>query len=118
MTWAPLRSLEPSSALASHASSLVPSPPGSLHSRLYAIYDYNLHNVTHMPNGKKCSRTDDLGEFVMRYTENSGKSWSSERWVVPFRSTSIDRQNEWQGAVHLMECHTKALVVGHNAALR
>ena len=113
LSWSPLRSIEPSAALASHASSLIPSPPGSMHpERLYALYDYNLHNVTHLPNGKQCSRTDDLGEFVMRYTETAGRSWSIQRWVVPYRSTAIDRKNEWKGSVHLMESHTKALIIG------
>jgi hypothetical protein len=80
--------------------------------RFLARADYNLHNVTHLPSGKKCSRTDDLGEFVMRYSETAGRSWSAQRWVVPYRSTAIDLRNEWKGGVHLMECHTKALVVG------
>lgn len=115
-TWASLRSLEPSNTLASHASGLIPAPQGTPNfGRVYALYDYNLHNVTHMPNGKKCSRTDDLGEFVMRYTKNAGRTWSSGRWVVPYRLTSIDLKNEFKGAVKLMECHTKALVLGRTA---
>merc|ERR1711964_196424 len=113
-TWAPLHTLEPSCALASHASSMIPSPPdGAYPKRIYAVYTYNINNVTHLPSGKKCSRTDDLGEFVMRYTEDDGRTWSSNRWIVPYRLTSIDKNNDWKGAVKMMETHVKANIIGN-----
>jgi hypothetical protein len=35
--------------------------------RLYSIYNMNLDNITTLPNGEKCGRTDELGHFAMRY---------------------------------------------------
>lgn len=34
--------------------------------RFYAIYNMNLDNITKLPSGEPCGRTDELGHFVMR----------------------------------------------------
>jgi hypothetical protein len=37
-----------------------------------------------------------------RYSDDSGVSWSSDRLLVPYRLTSIDKKNEWGGNVTIM----------------
>ena len=52
--------------------------------------------------GGKIGRTDCQGFFVMRYSDDSGQSWSAERIKVPYRTTPVDRGNEFGGAVKEM----------------
>lgn len=86
-TWARLQSLEPSNALASHASSLIPSPPGSAApGRVYALYDYNLHNVTHLPSGKKCSRYVRGGMLPACCSTQSGTCVLVLTAIIPARA--------------------------------
>jgi hypothetical protein len=49
------------------------------------MYNMNLDNVTHLPNGDPCGRTDELGHFVMRYSDDAGRHWSEQRYEVPYR---------------------------------
>lgn len=66
--------------------------------RVYAIYNLNEHNISHLPGSSTpLARTDMMGVFAMRWSDTGGASWSAERLHVPFRLTSIDRQNDWRG---------------------
>eukprot|EP00041_Stephanoeca_diplocostata_P023605 m.582544 g.582544 ORF g.582544 m.582544 type:complete len:792 (-) comp22337_c1_seq16:1784-4159(-) len=70
--------------------------------RLYAMYNMNLDNITHLPDGTACTRTDELGHFVMRYSDDAGRTWSSSRYEVPYRLTPLDFNNSWDGKVKIM----------------
>lgn len=71
--------------------------------RVWAIYNYNSGNVTTNPvTGKPLPRTDELGEFTSRYSDDGGMSWSSSRYPVPYRATAVDRANTWNGSVRIM----------------
>ena len=70
--------------------------------RLYAMYNMNTDNITRLPSGQKTTRTDEIGHFVMKYSDNSGRSWSKERYEVPFRLTPLDKFNTWGGKVKEM----------------
>ena len=59
--------------------------------RLYATYNLNLRNVS-APGGK---RNDELGLFFSRYSEDGGRSWSADRYEVPYPDTWIDRHNSF-----------------------
>ena len=59
--------------------------------RIYCIYNMNLDNITRLPDGTHCGRTDELGHLVMRYSEDGGRSWSSERYEVPYRLTPLGK---------------------------
>jgi hypothetical protein len=67
-----------------------------LSKRLYAVYNLNLHNVT------LSGRKDELGFFYMRYSDNDGQSWSTERYLVPYPNTWVDNQNDFNGTTHIM----------------
>jgi len=61
----------------------------------------NLENVTTDPaTHAHLSRTDCQGEFVSRYSDDGGATWSP-RVVVPYRRTPIDYGNEWNGTLKL-----------------
>ena len=44
----------------------------------------NLDNV-HTLHGKPIKRVDEIGHFVMRYSDDGGKSWSAQRYEVRMR---------------------------------
>ena len=65
--------------------------------RLYTIYNYNAHNVT------MSGRNDELGFFYMKWSDDAGETWSSDRILVPYPQTWIDRNNNpFKGKVNIM----------------
>jgi hypothetical protein len=76
--------------------------------RLYTVYNLNLHNVS------MSGRADELGFFYMRYSDDAAASWSSERYLVPYPSTWIDRHNTFHGKTRIMWTvdHFKVLAGG------
>jgi hypothetical protein len=69
--------------------------------RIYVLYNMNLDNITVYPNGKPITRSDELGFFVFRYSDDGGVTWSRDRGIVPIRFTSIDANNTWLGKVRI-----------------
>jgi hypothetical protein len=95
-TWSELIDIEPAGKI--QASWVMPliTPSG----RVYAFYDYNGDNVVTLPNGKRI-RTDTIGWYCYRYSDDNGRSWS-ERYRLPVRVTACDRANNWAGRVQIM----------------
>ena len=48
----------------------------------------NLDNV-HTLHGKPIKRVDEIGHFVMRYSDDGGKSWSAQRYEVRMRMRTV-----------------------------
>lgn len=69
--------------------------------RLIVLYNMNLHNITHFPNGSPFTRDDELGFMVWRYSDDGGATWSQDRYTVPLRNTSVDRSNTFNGATQI-----------------
>eukprot|EP00936_MAST-01D_sp_MAST-1D-sp1_P000647 g647.t1 len=65
--------------------------------RIFGLYVINSDNVTHLPSGQDITRTDMLGHFKFRYSDDGGASWSAEAFEVPVRRTSIDMHNDFNG---------------------
>jgi hypothetical protein len=70
--------------------------------RVYVIYSMNVDNVTHFPSGAPIGRTDCQGQFVIRWSEDGGETFSSELVIVPYRLTSLDRGNDFNGSTKMM----------------
>lgn len=70
--------------------------------RLYVVYNRNSDNVTTLPNSTAPIRNDELGHFVMRWSDDGGSSWSSGFQEVPYRSTWVDGNNSFGGKVKMM----------------
>lgn len=97
-TWSPLLALEPQTPPESAYATMVRTPSG----RIYAFYNHNTDNVREVPpqtGTKPVTRVDSLGHFVFKFTDDGGRSWSSQRYEIPIRETQIDRDNLTGGKV-------------------
>ena len=64
--------------------------------RVYIIYGMNVGNTTRFPGtNKTIGRTDCQGQFVMRWSDDGGETFSQEHVVVPYRLTAVDRGNDF-----------------------
>ncbi len=90
-TWSELVELEPTEGPPSVYSLPVVDDNG----RVYAFYDYN-------GDGFKCpGRSDCVGWFVYKYSDDHGRTWSKERYRLPMRMTAVDRTNTFDGEVQI-----------------
>lgn len=101
-TWSPLVELESVDGPESAYSLPIVTPEG----RVYVIYNYNGDNF------RAPRRSDELGWFVFRYSDDNGHSWSAERYRLPMRMTQVDRTNTFNGEVQLFWGISKPIVVG------
>ncbi|MFH1570448.1 MAG: exo-alpha-sialidase [Gemmatimonadota bacterium] len=95
-TWSPLVAIEPPGP--PEASWVMPlKVPGG---RVYAIYVYNGENRREvLSDHGPIRRVDTLGQYVFRYSDDGGRTWSSRRYEIPVRATQIDRDNPYGGRV-------------------
>lgn len=90
-TWSKLVELEPVDGPPSVYSLPVVANSG----RVYAFYDYNGDNF-------KCpARSDCVGWFVYKYSDDNRRTWSKERYRLPMRMTAVDRTNTFDGKVQI-----------------
>ncbi|HOX05615.1 MAG TPA: hypothetical protein PK280_04360 [Planctomycetota bacterium] len=100
-TWSAPVDVEPSSAPESSYSVLLKTPAG----RIYCFYNFNADNLRAVKGDPAFykdgleRRVDSVGQFVFRYSDDGGRSWSAKRHVVPVRGFEIDRQNPYGGKV-------------------
>ena len=81
--------------------SVTARPDGS---RVFALWVQNVNNISHLPGAapSKSFRADMLGEFVWKYSDDQGRSWSARHYPIPVPETYIDRINSWNGSVRIM----------------
>jgi len=90
-TWSQLVELEPVDGPPSVYSLPVVARSG----RVYVFYDYNGDNF-------KCpARSDCVGWFVYKFSDDNGHTWSNERYRLPMRMTAVDRTNTFNGEVQI-----------------
>lgn len=90
-TWSELVELEPVDGPPSVYSLPVVARSG----RVYAFYDYNGDNFP-------CpARSDCVGWFVYKYSDDAGRTWSHDRHRLPMRMTAVDRTNTFDGKVQI-----------------
>lgn len=96
-TWSALVDIEPADG--PEASWAVPLivPSG----RIYVFYTYNASNLREViaDNEYARRRVDTLGEYVFRYSDDHGLTWSPKRYFIPVRAMEIDRRNPYKGKV-------------------
>jgi len=100
-TWSDPVAVEPADGPVASYSVLLKTPNG----RVYCFYNHNTDNIDKViadkdayPDGF-CRRVDSLGYYVFKYSDDHGKSWSQDRYVVDIREMEIDRQNPYQGNI-------------------
>ncbi len=107
-TWSGLVDIEPSSGPeASWVTPLI--VPGG---RVYAFYTYNGDKIHALPGEEKSCRTDMLGWYCFKYSDDGGQSWSAERYRLPMPVTACDLANDWGGEVQIFWGIDKPSVVG------
>ena len=75
---------------------LLKAPSG----RVFVFYNRNSDNVREILSHDRqevITRVDSLGHFVFKYSDDNGRSWSRERYDIPFRLFECDRANVYGG---------------------
>ena len=95
-TWTPLTDIEPSLPGKRFESSWVvplhvPGLGQKEKGRIYAFYTYNGDHVD-------VGRSDVIGWYAFKYSDDGGKTWSANRYRVPLPKTEIDIHNDLDGA--------------------
>ncbi|MBN8219062.1 MAG: exo-alpha-sialidase [Spirochaetes bacterium] len=69
--------------------------------RVYCFYNYNSDRVPEVKreDGGVYKRVDSLGDYVFKYSDDHGKTWSVKRHLVPVRSFACDRENVYGGKI-------------------
>ncbi|WP_051669428.1 sialidase family protein [Bryobacter aggregatus] len=100
-SWEKAVDVEPSSGPEASYAVLLQANSG----RVYVFYNHNTDNtrkiIADKPTYKDgfVTRVDSQGHFVFKYSDDNGKSWSSQRYEVPMRDFEIDRQNPYAGRI-------------------
>lgn len=88
--------------------------------RIYCFYNHNTANLREVKteDGKTFKRVDSLGDFVFRFTDDHGRTWSTNRTVVPVREFACDRNNVYGGRVRFFWNVGRTLVIRGEEAQR
>lgn len=79
--------------------------------RVYGFYNYNGDNF-------RCpTRSDCVGWFVFKYSDDHGRTWSAQRYRLPMRMTEVDRTNTFGGRIQMFWGIGKPITVGNSAIL-
>jgi len=97
MTWTKPVSVEPADGPEASWALPLKVPWG----RIYVFYTYNAENMREVIADTEYAgkRVDTLGEFMFRFSDDNGRTWSGERFRIPVRLMDIDRRNPYGGRV-------------------
>ena len=96
-SWSELYDIEPADGPEASWATPLLTPSG----RIYAFYDYNGDKVETLPGSTTRCRTDMLGWYCFKYSDDNGRTWSAKRYRIPIRITECDRGNQWGGQVQI-----------------
>jgi len=102
-TWSPPVDVEPADGPEASYAVLLKVPGG----RVYCFYNHNTDNLRQIQAeeegdwapGGIVTRVDSQGYFVFKYSDDHGRSWSSQRTVLPLREMAMDRGNVYGGRI-------------------
>jgi hypothetical protein len=102
-TWSPPVAVEPSDGPEASYAVLLKIPGG----RVYCFYNHNTDNLRQIQAeedgdwapGGIVTRVDSQGYFVFKFSDDHGRSWSSQRTVLPLREMDMDRGNVYGGRI-------------------
>jgi len=82
---------------ASAYGSVVARPDGS---RVFALWVQNINNVENLPgeDPNPLFRADMLGNFLWKYSDDQGSTWSDDRYTIPVPFTYIESVNSFSEA--------------------
>lgn len=90
-TWSDPVNIEPPDGPEASYAVLLKVPSG----RVYAFYNYNSEEISSVPreDGGTYSRVDCVGDYVFKFSDDHGRSWSEKRWRVAVRPFACDTSN-------------------------
>ncbi len=94
-TWADLVDVEPAHGPEASYAVVLKVPYG----RIYVFYNHNTDNVRKVKGDNPpykdgyCTRVDSLGHFVFKYSDDHGRTWSTQHYPIAVREMAIDREN-------------------------
>lgn len=94
-TWEKPVDIEPADGPEASYAVMLKVPSG----RIYAFYNHNTDNVREVKqeDGKMQKRVDSLGHYVFKFSDDHGRSWSTQRYEIPIREFACDRTNVYGG---------------------
>jgi len=69
--------------------------------RIYVFYTYNGDKINTLPGSTAPIRSDTHGWYCFKYSDDSGRTWSAQRYRIPVRVTACDLANQWSGDLML-----------------
>lgn len=99
-TWGEKVSIEPTDGPEASYAVLLKVPSG----RVYAFYNYNTDRVPEVKTEEGAGfpsfkRVDSLGDYVFKFSDDGGLTWSDKRFTIPVREFACDRNNVYGGKI-------------------
>jgi len=100
-TWSQPVDVEPADGPEASYAVLLKVPAG----RVYAFYNHNTDNVRRLKADESAYksgytiRVDTQGYYVLKYSDDHGRTWSRKRYPIPVREFEIDRRNPYGGQI-------------------
>ena len=97
-TWSDPVRVEPAGSVENSYAVMLKAPSG----RIFVFYNHNTDNVREIKSHdgtQTLSRVDSLGYFVFKYSDDHGRSWSTQRHPIPVREFACDRENVFGGKI-------------------
>ncbi len=116
-TWSDPVDVEPADGPEASYAVLLKVPAG----RIYCFYNHNTDNVREAIaddppyEGGVFKRVDSLGHFVFKFSDDHGRTWSTERYDIPMRPMAIDRENPYGGELKYFWNVGKPFIRGSSA---
>ena len=67
-------------------------------SRVFSLWIQNVHNISNLPgqpSSPKTFRADMLGNFVWKYSDDQGLTWSEQHYIIPVPFNYIETINSF-----------------------
>lgn len=113
-TWSEPVEIEPPSGPEASWAVALAAPSG----RIFVFYVYNGENLRELPCGEGTTkRMDSHGDYVFRWSDDAGRTWSAKRILIPVRAFDIDRNNSTIGKVRLFWNVGRPIISGHEVFL-
>ncbi|MBL8992545.1 MAG: exo-alpha-sialidase, partial [Spirochaetia bacterium] len=114
-TWKDKSDVEPNKGPEASYSVLFKAKSG----RIYCFYNYNTERVKEVKREDEgvFKRVDSLGDYVFKYSDDHGKTWSAKRHVVPVREFECDRNNVYGGKLRFFWNVGRPIVTKKNESI-
>lgn len=117
-TWSPPVYVEPAGGPEASYAVLLKVPSG----RVYCFYNHNTDNTREIKREDMgvYTRVDSQGHYVFRYSDDGGRTWSSQRYEIPIRAFEWDRKNVYGGKIRFFWnvgrplVHKDAVLIPHH----